>query len=139
LAYRKNTIAAEMLLFFISSVILCVMACSHRPFPSDQALRKKWVGKDINQAIERLGTPDRVVQYPDAGKCYYFRFTETEADIDIFDRKTNFDGSTIKIQEQIARAEQSSCLCSIEVKEKIIQYIDFSGKGCINVKKKLER
>ena len=115
------------------------MACSHRPFSSDQTLRGKWYGKDISKAIERLGTPDRVVQYPDAGKCYYFRFTEKVADIDIFHRKTDYDMSTIKIQEQIARAEQSSCLCGIEVKDGIIQRIDFSGKGCINIKKKLER
>ena len=138
MAYRKNTIATEMLLFFISFVIMYGTACSHRPFPSDQTLRKKWHGKNITEVIERLGMPDRVVQYPDDGKCYHFRFTEEVGDINIFQRKTDFDGSTIKIQEQIARAEQSSCLCSIEAKNGIIQHVDFSGKGCINIKKKLE-
>ena len=139
LAYRKNLIAKEPVLLFISSFIIYEMACSHRPYFSDQVLREKWNGKGIHEAIEKLGTPDHVVQYSDSAKCYYFRFTEKEADIDIFHRKTDYDVSTIKIQEQIARAEQSSCLCSIEVRDKIIQSIDFSGKGCINIKKKLER
>jgi len=138
LTYQKNTIVTELLFFFTSFMIMFEAACSHRPFPSDRTLRQKWVGKNITQAIERLGTPDRVVNDPDAGKCYYFRFAEKEADIDIFNRKTDYDGSTIKIQEQIARAEQSSCLCSMDVKDGIIQHIDFSGKGCINIKKKLE-
>jgi hypothetical protein len=118
--------------------MLWAEACSHRPIISEQGLRKNWYGKHINKAIERLGTPDRVVQHPDDGKCYYFRFTEEVGEIDIFQRKPDFDGSTIKIQEQIARAEQSSCLCRMEVKDEIIQHIDFTGKGCINIQKKLE-
>ncbi len=136
---RKNILKTAVLLFFISLAVLCGMACSHRPIPSDQTLRKKWVGKNIAEAIEKLGAPDRVVHYPDAEKCYYFRYTEEVGEIAIFNRKTDFDGSTINIQEQIARAEQSSCLCSIETREEIIQHVDFSGKGCINIKKRLER
>jgi hypothetical protein len=122
----------------ILSVFLSAAACNRRSVRSDEDIQKYWVGQHINKAIDRLGTPDRVVPYPEGIKYYYFRFAEEVGDIHIFQRDPDFDGSTIRIQEQIARADQSRCSCRIEVKDEIIQHIDLAGKGCITVQKKLE-
>jgi len=140
LTYQKNAIPTiKVLLFLISSVILWESACSHRPIRSEEDLNNHWYGKHINEAIDRLGTPDRVVPYPEGVKYYYFQFAEEVGDIHIFQREPEFDGSTIRIQEQIARADQSRCSCRFEVKDEIIRHIDLAGKGCITVQKKLER
>lgn len=116
---------------------LLFLSCSLRPVPDSKALENKWIGKHINNLIEKLGTPHHVTLLPDDEKQYIYRFSPKPVYDDIFRGEFLNDMSTIRIQEDLAREEQSKCLLEVFVKNNLIVSIDASGNGCRDIREKL--
>jgi hypothetical protein len=117
--------------------LMICLSCTHRQIPEMDALRKKWHGKPIDTIVAKLGTPHQVTTHPDGEKQYIFQFSEKQIYIDIFRGESLDDMSTIRVQEEIARAEQSKCLLEIFTKNNIIVQMNTSGHGCRKIREKL--
>lgn len=113
------------------------LSCSLRPVPDSKALGVKWIGKNINTLIEKMGTPHHVTLHPDGEKQYLYRYSPKPVYDDIFRGEFLNDMSTIRIQEDLAREEQSKCLLEVIVKNNLIVNIDASGNGCRDIREKL--
>ncbi len=116
---------------------LLFLSCSLRPVPDSKALGVKWIGKNINILIEKMGTPDHVTLHPNGEKQYIYRFSPKPVYDDIFRGEFLNDMSTIRIQEDLAREEQSKCLLEVFVKNNLIVSINASGNGCRDIREKL--
>jgi hypothetical protein len=125
------------LILFVCIFGSLFLSCSHRPVPDSKALGVKWIGKHINTLIEKMGTPDHVTLQPDSEKQYIYRFSPKPIYDDIFRGEFLNDMSTIRIQEDLAREEQSKCLLEVFVKNNLIVSIDASGTGCRDIREKL--
>jgi hypothetical protein len=125
------------LILFVFIVGSLFLSCSHRPVPDSKALGVKWIGKHINTLIEKMGTPDHVTLHPDGEKQYIYRFSPKPVYDDIFRGEFLNDMSTIRIQEDLAREEQSKCLLEVFVKNNLIVSINASGIGCRDIREKL--
>jgi hypothetical protein len=116
---------------------LLFLSCSLQPVPDSKALGVKWIGKHINILIEKMGAPHHVTLLPDGEKQYIYRFSPKPVYDDIFRGEFLNDMSTIRIQEDLAREEQSKCLLEVFVKNNLIVSIDASGNGCWDIREKL--
>jgi hypothetical protein len=132
---KKHLLMNSTLLVCISGLLF--LSCAHRPTPDSKALGVKWIGKHINTLIEKMGTPHYVTLHPNGEKQYIYRFSPKPVYDDIFRGEFLNDMSTIRIQEDLAREEQSKCLLEVFVKNNLIVSMDASGTGCWDIREKL--
>jgi len=126
-------VRAAFLLF-----IIC-LSCSHRQIPDMNMVREKWYGKPIDTIVAKLQKPHQVTIHPDGEKQYVFHFSENQLFINLFRGEPLDDMSTIRVQEEIARTEQSRCLLEIWVKNTKIVRINTYGQGCGEIRDTLVR
>ena len=117
-------------------LVIC-FSCSHRQPHTMDTVREKWYGKPIDAIFAKLKTPPEVTIHPDGEKQYVFHFSENHLYIDMLRGEPLDDMSTIRVQEEIARAEQSKCLLEIWVKNNSIFRINTSGQGCREIREML--
>jgi hypothetical protein len=101
------------------------------------ALNRKWNGKPFSIMVEKLGSPHHETSHPDGEKQYTYRYTPKPVFDDIFRGEFMSDMSTIRIQENLAREEQSKCLLDVFVKDGRIVRLDAEGLGCRDIRERL--
>ena len=126
--------------YFFSVVcffLLIIPACAHRRAPDNDALNRKWFGKPFSAIVDKLGTPHRSTLHPDGEKQYMYVYREKPLYNDIFRGEFLNDMTTIRIQEELAREEQSKCLLEVFVINNKVVGLNAPGVGCRDIRERL--
>ena len=118
-------------------LLLILASCAFTSVPDMDSLNRKWQGKPFRTLIDRLGPPHHTTLHADGEKQALYIFRENPAYKNIFRGEFSSEMSTIGVQEELAREEQSKCVLEVLVRQGIITRLDASGMGCRDVRDKL--
>lgn len=118
-------------------LILLLASCAFTTVPDMDSLNRKWQGKPFRTLIDRLGPPHRTTTTPDGEKQALYIYRESPVFQDIFKGEFSDEMSTIRVQEELAREEQSKCVLEVFVRQNTIIRLDASGVGCRDIRDKL--
>ena len=120
-------------------LLLMLASCAFTSVPDMDSLNHKWQGKPFRALIDRLGPPHQTTLHPDGEKQALYIYRENPVFGNIFRGESSSEMSTIRVQEELAREEQSKCVLEVFVRQNIIVRLDASGIGCRDVRDKLGR
>ena len=120
-------------------LLLTLASCAVTSVPDMNRLNQKWQGKPFRTLIDRLGSPHRTTLHPDGEKQAFYIYREHPVFNTIFRGEFSDEMSTIRIQEELAREEQSKCVLEVFVRQNTIIRLDATGLGCRDIRDKLER